>query len=99
MRDPTRQAEQLMTIRLRYTINTHLQDQGITTPAAIGLSAAGCLIEPCRTPFRSLGRANEAIGECEPRPLQGSVWRQPVQAKALIEVFRCQWLTAFHGRV
>jgi hypothetical protein len=36
MRDPTRQAERLMAIRLRYTINTHLEDQGITTPAAIG---------------------------------------------------------------
>ena len=36
MRDPTRQAERLMAIRLRYTINTHLEDQGITAPAAIG---------------------------------------------------------------
>ena len=39
MRDPTRQAERLMAIRLRYTINTHLEDQGITTPAAIGAAA------------------------------------------------------------
>ena len=36
MRDPTRQAERLMAIRLRYTINTHLEDQGITAPAATG---------------------------------------------------------------
>ncbi|TDH60469.1 hypothetical protein E2C06_21720 [Dankookia rubra] len=36
MRDPIRQAERLMAIRLRYTINTHLEDQGVTTPAAIG---------------------------------------------------------------
>jgi hypothetical protein len=36
MRDLTQQAERLMTIRLRYTINTHLEDQGIRTPAAIG---------------------------------------------------------------
>jgi hypothetical protein len=42
MRDPTRQAERLMAIRLRYVINTHLEDQGITTPAAIG-AAAGLL--------------------------------------------------------
>lgn len=39
MRDPTRQAERLMAIRLRYTINTHLEDQGITAPAAIGAAA------------------------------------------------------------
>jgi hypothetical protein len=36
MRDPNRQAERLLTIRLRYTINTHLQDRGVTNPAAIG---------------------------------------------------------------
>ena len=41
MRDPNRQAERLLAIRLRYTINTHLEDQGITTPVAIG--AAVCL--------------------------------------------------------
>jgi hypothetical protein len=38
------QAERLQAIRLRYTINIHLEDQGITTPAAIsaatGLPAA-----------------------------------------------------------
>ena len=42
MRDPTRQAELLMAIRLRSTINTHLEDQGITTPAEIG-AALGML--------------------------------------------------------
>ena len=30
------QAERLQAIRLRYAINTHLEDQGIRTPAAIG---------------------------------------------------------------
>ena len=44
MRDATRQAERLAAIRLRYRINTHLDDQGITTPAglaqATGLPAA-----------------------------------------------------------
>ena len=30
------QAERLVTIRLRYCINSHLDDRGITTPAAIG---------------------------------------------------------------
>ena len=39
MRDPTRQAERLLAIRLRYTINTHREDQGITAPAAIGAAA------------------------------------------------------------
>jgi hypothetical protein len=36
MRDPTRQAERLIAIRLRYTINAHLEDRGLTTPAVIG---------------------------------------------------------------
>ena len=36
MRDATKQAERLAAIRLRYTINTHLEDRGVTTPAAIG---------------------------------------------------------------
>ncbi len=44
MRDATKQAERLAAIRLRYTINTHLEDRGVTRPAAIGaavrLSAA-----------------------------------------------------------
>ena len=44
MRDPGKQAERLITIRLRYSINTHLDDQGITTPSdiarAVGLPAA-----------------------------------------------------------
>ena len=39
MRDPTRQAERLMAIRLRTTINAHLEDQGVTTPVAIGAAA------------------------------------------------------------
>jgi hypothetical protein len=30
------QADRLRAIRLRYCINTHLEDQGIRTPAAIG---------------------------------------------------------------
>ena len=36
MRDTTKQAERLAAIRLRYTINTHLEDQGVTRPTAIG---------------------------------------------------------------
>ncbi len=36
MRDITRQTERLIAIRLRYTINTHLKDQGLTAPAQIG---------------------------------------------------------------
>ncbi len=36
MRDATKQAERLAAIRLRYTINTHLEDQGVTRPRAIG---------------------------------------------------------------
>jgi hypothetical protein len=44
MRDPRKQADRLIAIRLRYSINTHLDDQGITTPSdiarAVGLPAA-----------------------------------------------------------
>jgi hypothetical protein len=47
MRDPGKQAERLATIRLRYTINTHLEDRGIATPAAIG--AATGLRRPTRS--------------------------------------------------
>ena len=36
MRDPGKQAERLAAIRLPYCINTHLNEQGLTTPAAIG---------------------------------------------------------------
>ncbi len=36
MRDTTKQAERLAAIRLRYTINIHLEDQGVTKPTAIG---------------------------------------------------------------
>jgi hypothetical protein len=34
------QTERLQAIRLRYTINTHLEDRGITTPAAIGAATS-----------------------------------------------------------
>ena len=44
MRDTTKQGERLIAVRLRYTINTHLEDQGLTAPAqvgaAVGLPAA-----------------------------------------------------------
>ena len=44
MRDPRKQADRLAAIRLRYSINTHLDDRGITVPAdiaqAVGLPAA-----------------------------------------------------------
>ena len=36
MRDITKQAERLQAIRLRYSINTHLEDCGITMPTSIG---------------------------------------------------------------
>ena len=34
------QAERLQAIRLPYSINTHLEDRGITTPAAIGAATS-----------------------------------------------------------
>jgi hypothetical protein len=43
MRDPRKQADRLIAIRLRYTINTHLEDRGITAPSdiarAVGMPA------------------------------------------------------------
>jgi hypothetical protein len=36
MWDRARQVERLQAIRLRYSINTHLEDCGITTPTAVG---------------------------------------------------------------
>jgi hypothetical protein len=35
MRDPGKQAERLITIRLRYCVNTHLNEQEIPAPADI----------------------------------------------------------------
>ncbi len=44
MRDATRQAERLLAIRLRTSINVHLEDRGLIGPtqigAALGLPAA-----------------------------------------------------------
>jgi hypothetical protein len=34
--DAAKRAERLAAIRLRYTINTHLEDRGVTKPTAIG---------------------------------------------------------------
>jgi hypothetical protein len=45
MRDPIRQAERLMAIRLRYTINSHLEDRGITTLAAVGAATGQAVRE------------------------------------------------------
>ena len=43
MRDTIRQTERLIAIRLRYSINVHLEDRGLTAPAdiarAVGLPA------------------------------------------------------------
>jgi len=36
MQDKAKQGARLMAIRLRYSINTHLEDQGLATPVAIG---------------------------------------------------------------
>jgi hypothetical protein len=42
MPDREKRADRLMAIRLRYTINTHLDDRGLATPAQIG-GAVGLL--------------------------------------------------------
>ena len=42
------QADRLLAIRLRYCINTRLEDQGLTTPAAIGAATGLPSIEVVR---------------------------------------------------
>ena len=56
MRDPTRQAERLMAIRLRYTINTHLEEQDITTRLCPGWWCKRPRAEPWRSAARGRGR-------------------------------------------
>ncbi len=57
MRDATKQSERLATIRLRYTINTHLDDRGVTKPkaigAAVGLPAADAVSLLTRRQWRA----------------------------------------------
>jgi hypothetical protein len=55
------QAERLQAIRLRYCINTHLEDQGISTPAAIG-AATGL---PATEAVRLLTRRQWREGDVE----------------------------------
>ena len=61
MRDTAKQADRLAAIRLRYTINTHLEDQGLTTPAAIG-AAVGL---PATEAVRLLTRRQWREGDLE----------------------------------
>ena len=57
MRDATKQAERLTAIRLRYAINTHLEDQGVAKPtavgAAVGLPAAEAVSLLARRQWRA----------------------------------------------
>jgi hypothetical protein len=55
------QADRLVAIRLRYCINTHLEDQGISTPAAIG-AATGL---PAAEAVRLLSRRQWREGDVE----------------------------------
>ena len=59
MRIPTRQAERLMAIRLRYTIDTNLEDLGVTTPAAIGAAVGLPAAEAVGLLSRRLWRAGD----------------------------------------
>ena len=69
MRDTAKQTERLQAIRLRYGINTHFADRGITTQAAIvdatGLPAAdvGCLLTR-RQPSRELKTVRHSFRYC-----------------------------------
>jgi hypothetical protein len=48
MRDSARQVERLQAICLRYNINIHLEDQGITTPTAVGAATGLPAVEVVR---------------------------------------------------
>ena len=53
------QAERLQAIRLRYTINTHLEDQVITTPAQVGAATGLPAAEAARLRDLLLGTGRE----------------------------------------
>jgi len=53
------QTERLQAIRLRYTINTHLKDRGITTPAAVGAATSLPATEAVRLLTRRQWREGE----------------------------------------
>lgn len=61
MRETARQVDRLAAIRLRYMISTHLEDQGLTTPAAIG-AAVGL---PAAEAVRLLTRRQWYEGDLE----------------------------------
>jgi hypothetical protein len=56
-------AERLQAIRLRYTINTHLEDQGFATPAAIGAATGLPAIEAIRL---ALVRKSRPVASTKP---------------------------------
>ena len=61
MRGTAKQAARLMAIRLRYSINTHLEDQGLATPTATG-AATGL---PSAEAVRLLTRRQWREGDVE----------------------------------
>ncbi|SDE18199.1 hypothetical protein [Belnapia rosea] len=61
MRDTARQADRLAVIRLRYTINTHLEDQSLTISAPIVAEVGLFAIEAVRL----LTRRREREGNLE----------------------------------
>ena len=62
MRDATKQAERLAAIRLRYTINTHLEDRGVATPAAVGAAVGLPAAEAVSLLTRRQWRAGDVAG-------------------------------------
>src|SRR5215211_5126922 len=68
----TRQEDRLIAIRLRYCINTHLEDQGLATPAAIGAAVGMPPAEAVRLLTRRQWRERDAASlQRSPR---GSSW-------------------------
>jgi hypothetical protein len=85
MRDPIRQAERLMAIRLRYTINSHLKDCGVTTPAAVGAATGQSAAEAVGLLRRRQWRAGDVaalqavagrLGLQVVQPNTDHLWRQ-----------------------
>ena len=61
MRDATKQAERLAAIRLRYAINTHLEDQGVTEPIAVGAAVGLPAAEAVSLLTRRQWRAGDVV--------------------------------------
>jgi hypothetical protein len=64
MRGTVKQAERLAAIRLRYIINIHLEDRGLTTPAVIGVAVSLPAAEAMSLLIRRQWREGDVVALC-----------------------------------